>query len=94
MLCFEAHITLAQEHRAVAQMVGETELWVFSEITGCPILGQGTYCYLTGYAPDSLALKEEMEAVAEQLRFHGAEPLRMKIEQIVYDTKTGRDDLV
>lgn len=94
--CYEAHITYAKEHREAVQQVGDNPefAWTFSEITGCPILGQGTYCYLTGYDPDPNVLRRRMQAVAATLAtVSNAEPLRMKIEHIVYDTKTGRDDL-
>lgn len=93
--CYEAHLTYAKKDRAVVQQIGDHPefAWTFSEITGCPIMGQGTYCYLTGYDPDPNALKRRMEAVALALSALGAESLRMKIEHIVYDTKTGRDEL-
>lgn len=94
--CYEAHLTYAKEHRAAVQQIGDHPefAWVFSEITGCPILGQGTYCYLTGYDSDPVELRRRMQRVADQLAEHAAVPLRMKIEHIVFDTKTGRNELV
>lgn len=91
--CHEAHITLAQGDRDVARELADTYAWVFSEITGCPILGQGTYCYLTGYDPDADALWVELTNLAAICRLRGLTVLREKIERIVYDTKTGRDEV-
>lgn len=91
--CHEAHITLAQTHRVEAQQVADATGWTFSEITGCPILGQGTYCYLTGYDPDAEALLDEMGRVSDQLVAKGALILREKIERIIYDTRTHRNEV-
>jgi hypothetical protein len=93
--CYEAHITLQQSDRKLAQRAADQWGWVFSEISGCPILGQGTYCYLTGYDPDGIQLKAEMEQIAAWLRREDKTIvlLRLKIERIVYDSKTLRNEL-
>lgn len=93
--CYEAHITLNKDDREIAQRAEGQWGWVFSEITGCPILGQGTYCYLTGYDPDGQQLKAEMEQVMAWIgqKQPNTLILRAKIEHIVYDTKTGRNEL-
>jgi hypothetical protein len=93
MARYEAHITAdVKDERAVAQ-VGKLEGWVFSRIAGCPILGQGTYCYLTNYAPEAEPLRAAIESVVGHLRDRGVEVLRSKMERIVYDTKTGVDEI-
>jgi hypothetical protein len=91
--CYEAHLTYDQDWSKALRDWADDSWWVFSEISGCPILGQGTYCYLTGYDPDPQILLDEMNANIEDLRLLGMEPLRAKIEHIVYDTKTGRNEL-
>lgn len=93
MAKFEAHVTLDRSHSKAAQELAEAMGWVYSQITGCPLLGQGTYCYLTGYNPDGDALLAEMNGIAVFLRAHGIEPLRLKIERIVYDSRTGVHEL-
>lgn len=92
--CFEAHITLAQEDRTAAEDLANVFGWVFSEISGCPILGQGQYCYLTGYDPDAIVLLAEMSILVGLARGRGLTVHREKIERIVYDTKTCRNELV
>lgn len=92
--CYEAHITLAQDDRKAAEDLAATFGWVFSEISGCPILGQGAYCYLTGYDPDPLTLYGEMATIAAACRGRGLTVHREKIERIVFDTKTCRNELV
>ena len=91
--CHEAHITLAQADRKTAERIADQFGWVFSEISGCPILGQGTYCYLTGYDPDAATLLAEIDTVAAACRREGLTVHREKIERIVYDTKTCRNEL-
>lgn len=92
--CHEAHITLNQADRKVAEDIAAQFGWVFSEISGCPILGQGTYCYLTGYDPDAIVLFSEMATIAAVCRGRGLTVHREKIERIVYDSKTQRNELI
>lgn len=85
---FEWHITCPQGDRKRVMEVVDTTGWTFSEITGCPILGQGTYCYITGFdTDDQIALHDMIECV-DILETVGVEVLRSKIENIVYDSKT------
>lgn len=91
---FEAHITIAKDHaafieREVAPAVG----WSFSQIDGDPIMGQQPYCYLTHYSPDGRKLREAAEMVSAILKAHRIPTLRIKVEQILFDTKTGLDEL-
>lgn len=86
---YEAHMTFDREHAAKVETAAALG-WVYSVITGCPLLGSGTYCYLTGYSRDDPAqLLREMEATATALAQSGVPVLRLKIERIVYDSKTG-----
>jgi hypothetical protein len=86
---FEWHITVPGASRSEAMKLAEQTGWVFSEITGCPILGQGTYCYITGYHTEFNSALGTVRAIAESLRAREVKVLREKIENIVYDTKTG-----
>ncbi len=88
---YEAHITLDKEYAAIAQDLAEKipGPWVYSAITGCPILGQGTYCYLTSYDESLAAMHFRLEQMRKIMVWkHQIVPLRMKIERIVFDTKT------
>jgi hypothetical protein len=92
--CYEAHLTYDQDYSEALRKWAESSWWVFSEISGCPILGQGTYCYLTGYDPDPATLLSELNANVRDIGASlGITSLRAKIEHIVYDTKTGRNEL-
>jgi hypothetical protein len=91
---YEAHITADKAYRLQMEVVSREQNWTFSEITGCPLLGQGTYCYLTGYSPSAQELLERLRLTVDHLQFLGVVVLRSKIEHIVYDTKTGVNELV
>jgi len=90
---FEWHITLDQQHRSTAQKIADAFGFTFSEITGCPILGQGTYCYITGFDTNSEIALSEVNTVLRVLVTYNVPVLRAKIEDIVYDTKTNVDRL-
>jgi hypothetical protein len=91
---YEAHLTFDQKHEQEVRAASKATSWKFSVITGCPVLGQGTYCYLSGYNPDSPHfLLGQMGMVILSLEKFGIVPLRSKIEHIVYDTKTGVNEL-
>ena len=87
---FEAHITCPREasdrveHFAIPG-------WSFSVIDGDPIMGKRAYCYLTCYDTDAQRTKDRVRSMASAIRANGIEVLREKVEQIIYDTKTGVD---
>ena len=87
---YEAHMTFDREHAKAVEDMAMATSWVYSVITGCPLLGQGTYCYLTNYdktSPEKLV--EEMKRISSALDYINVPCLRAKVEHIVYDTKTG-----
>jgi hypothetical protein len=90
---YESHITVDRQHAPIVKAVAENHGFVYSEIAGCPILGQGTYCYLTGYATNARELRTRVQRAADVLTSLHVEPLRLKIERIVWDTKTGVDEI-
>lgn len=93
MAKFEAHLTMDLHYAEPARKVAETYGWTYSQIAGCPLLGQGTYCYLTHYNKEAHVLKAQMEAIQRRLTGESVPILRAKIERIVYDTRTGVDEL-
>jgi hypothetical protein len=91
---YESHITCDKEHAHRVEAIAKLQGWSYSAIAGCPLLGQGTYCYLTGYDGESAdRLRDRVEDTARLLREEGIEPLRLKIEQIIWDTKTGVNEI-
>jgi hypothetical protein len=91
---YEAHMTFDKEHAQRVEYLGDEWGWAYSVITGCPLLGQGTYCYLTSYHPtEPERLRKDMELIEAAARSAGFPVLRSKIEHIVYDTKTGVNEL-
>jgi hypothetical protein len=90
---FEWHITVDKSYSVEVRKLAEISGAVFSQITGCPILGQGEYCYLTGYDTESDDVRIAIDFHTAHLRMLGVPVLRAKIENIVYDTKTGVDTL-
>jgi hypothetical protein len=89
----EAHITANLLDATEVRKVGDEIGWVFSQISGCPLLGQGTYCYLTSYDRDAARLRRELEQACQLLKKRGIDVLRSKIEHIVFDSKTGVDEM-
>jgi hypothetical protein len=93
MAKYEAHITLDKEYgpRLREGLKG----WQYSAIDDDPIMGQKPYCYLTSYDHDPDNLLERMLVVEDILAYEMDIPvLRKKIERIIYDSKTGVDELI
>lgn len=88
---FECHITLRAFpwDRNQAEVVAKLRGWKTSEISRDPVLGDATYFYLTLHRGRQLELEEEMIACCRDLQKLDIPILRCKIEQIVFDTKTG-----
>lgn len=84
---FECHLTFDKTHRAVVQTLRDD--WKFSEIDGDALMGAKSFCYLTAYDTKAHRLLDRAKAVEQAAKQHGAEALRCKIEEIVYDTRTG-----
>ncbi len=93
MAKFESHITFHISAADTVKAVGDSYGWKYSQIDGDALMGAKPYCYLTGYAPDGHELHRDMNAVVNAARKQGVQELRTKIEQIVWDTKTGVNDL-
>lgn len=91
---FEAHITFDRKYVAgvyeISKMYNE---WKFSQFDADPVMGDKPYCYLTSYNVDSTKLLNEMGACVAFAELDGIHVLRQKIERIIYDTKTGLNEL-
>lgn len=90
---YEAHITCHISDWERVQQFATLTGWKSSRIDGDALLGAKPYCYLTGYNADGHVLLAETVALARNLEQAGAVVLREKVEQIVYDTKTGVNEL-
>lgn len=88
---FEAHITCPREWTPTVEKAGFMSEWAFSAIDGDPVMGKQAYCYLTGYDTNAATLLERTNRLADFLRAAGVPVLREKVEEIIYDTKTGHD---
>ena len=90
---FECHITLLKpENTEKARKlftISESNNMKTSWITGDPVLGAGKWFYVSGYSESYDELLQRMTKTAMHLREEGFEVVREKIEQIMYDTKTG-----
>lgn len=89
---FECHLTYdkiyAPEVKAIAELTG----WAFSIIDGDPVMGQNPYCYLTSYDMDGKFLLRRARTIAYGAGYT-VSPLRLKVEEILFDTKTKLDNL-
>lgn len=91
---FEAHITLPLAARAEVERFAEvTQQWKFSCIDGDALMESKPYCYLTGYDPDGEALLDRAYGAVAALADLGITQLRVKVERIVFDSKTHVDEL-
>lgn len=96
MARFEGHLTFDKKHAMQIYELAESyPEWKFSQIKGCPMMGPDkTYCYLTGYDASGQRLLVKMaNIIADAYHEYKIEPLRTKIERIVFDSKTGVDEL-
>lgn len=92
----EAHMTFPEEFKVQVKEISDNwPSWKFSVIHGCPLLGlDKTYCYLTSYHPeDGQTLVDEMADMKMVAESRGIPTLRMKVERIVFDSKTGVNEL-
>ena len=90
---FECHITVHKpkftRHARLLFAAAAKGKMKTSWITGDPVLGAGKWFYISGYSESYLQLLENMTKVADDIRSMGFEVIREKLEQIMYDTKTG-----
>ncbi len=86
---FECHITIPTQHSGLGKVIARLRGWKTSEISRDPILGDDTHFYLTLHRGSYLELEEEMIACCYDFQRLDCPVLRCKIEQIVFDTKTG-----
>lgn len=90
---FESHITLSKpssmsKAKILLALASENKMKV-SWITGDPVLGVGKWFYISSYSTDFDTLLRDVKNVSIKLKALGFEVIREKIEQIMYDTKTG-----
>lgn len=90
---YEAHITVDIAFAKEVQIAGHATGWTYSQIHDCPIMGNNTYCYLTHYNTNAETLKDQIDAIIALLSIGNIPILRAKIKQIIYDTKTGVNQL-
>ena len=92
MAKYEAHITMDKVHAPkIKNGIGQ---WSYSAIDDDPLMGQKPYCYLTAYDPDANHLLEKMNFTTKYLEGEGIPVLRTKIERIIFDSKTGVDEIL
>lgn len=90
---FESRITFHINDATEVERISNLSGWKFSKIDGDALLGSKPYCYLTSYNEDGNELLKAARSVSIVLLNMGIHTLRIKVEEIVYDTKTGHDVL-
>lgn len=90
---YESHITvlkpLTTDKAKILFALAEDNQMKCSWITGDPVLGPGKWFYISGYNEDFDTLLMNVQNVARKLKALKFEVVREKIEEILYDTKTG-----
>jgi hypothetical protein len=95
MAKYEAHLTADVAHAETVERIA-TSIGLgckFSRIDGDAQMGAKPFCYVTAYDHDAETLRGKMRTVEIVLAELGVPTLRVKIERIVFDTKTGVDEL-
>lgn len=92
MAKYEAHITCPREQSEKLKIFC-IDGWKYSAFDADPIMGDKPFAYLTAYDADSGLLLMRMNYLTKLLRQVGITILREKIERIIYDTKTGVDEI-
>lgn len=87
-MSYETHITLFPGDGARAVSAVDSDVWKSSKIDGDPVLGDGVHFYLTSHSSTPELSFRRMRTAQTRLRDAGIEIRRMKIEHIIYDTKT------
>jgi hypothetical protein len=92
---FESHITFDRDDSAIIQQMLLTynSAWQFSAIDGDPLMGKLPYAYLTAYDTNGADLLARAMDVQRVLAGKGVVALRIKVEEIVYDSRTGYNAL-
>ncbi len=90
---YESHITLlkpdsTEKAKKLLDLAAKHKMKC-SWITGDPVLGVGKWFYISGYDTDFTVLKDKVMSMSMYLKAAGFEVVREKIEQIMWDTKTG-----
>lgn len=97
MAKFEAHLTFHISHAVAVKGFADANpdsAIKYSAIDGDALMGDKPYCYLTSYDSDGDRLLRRCQAVSTVLEMIASVPtLRTKVEQIVYDSKTGVNEL-
>ena len=85
---FECHVTLVPSEDPswveTIEAIAKQHKFKTSFITGDPVLGKSKYFYLTAHDATYAHLFERMNNVVASLP---TKPVRLKIEQIVYDVR-------
>ncbi len=88
---YECHITLLGDKVLLKKEV-EALKWIFSCIDGDIVLGEGVKCYATMHYSFQRHTEDDVinytNAIAAKLFKKGINPLRRKVELVLYDTKT------
>ncbi len=92
---FECHITIEipadqQQHWIIEGLKARVEAvgWSWSCIDGDPQLGERRRGYATHYYPDQDTAIEMTKAVGGVLAGKGMNVVRMKVEEVIYDSRS------
>lgn len=90
---FECHITCGINHATAVRAVGVQTSWKYSAFDADPLMGARPFAYLTDYGRDAQELLARAQAVGRLLEDSGVPVLRIKVERIVFDSRTGVNEL-
>jgi len=89
-MSFECHITLHNRHADVGKQIAELFGWKTSAIDGDPLLGKEVFFYLTKHDDDYKQIAEDMYKCFGRLQDLQVEVVRLKIEEILFDSRNLR----
>jgi len=85
---FECHITMKGDRSSLETLVARLRgNWTFSCIDGDPVLGAHVFCYATNHFGSELEAKMRTNDATGELICAGVNPIRAKIEHVVWDLR-------
>lgn len=89
---YEAHITFDRKYAMEVKGLSVSSVgWSFSQIDGDPDVGNVVLCYLNARGDVYEDLLSEMMFLALSAKRVGIQPIRTKVEQILFDHRWGLD---
>lgn len=86
---YECHITSRSSEVSKIEPLAKKHRFKTSEIARDPVMGDDVFFYCTSHGKDYADLYYRMRKLSDEMKQQEIPVLRLKIEHVVFDTKTG-----